>query len=313
VGAAKDIVIEVIPRRSADAIVKLLHYSHGVVRGSTVSFGVFYMGRLEGALQFGSPMDKRKVITLVRGTAWHGFLELNRMALSDRLPRNSESRALSVCFRLLRKHAPQVEWILSFADGTRCGDGTIYRAAGFVLTGIRKNKTILRLPDGRIVTDLALNVGGARSGQTAGWWKRRGAKAVAGFQLRYIYFLNPAARVRLAVPVIPFAEIERAGAAMYLGKTRGKQAMVGDQPIQRRGSDDRPAPRAERETGDERDEPDGAERGDHVRRAAILDRGAAQGLPGGRDQGQTEGTARSRVRVDARTKAAGAAGKRGLR
>jgi hypothetical protein len=241
-GAAKDIVIEIIPRRSADAIVKLLHYSHSVVKATKISFGVFYNGRLEGALQFGPPMDKRKVLPLVRGTDWHGFMELNRMALSDRLPRNGESRALAVCFRMLRKHAPQVEWILSFADGTQCGDGTIYRAAGFVLTGIRKNKTILRLPDGRIVTDLALNVGGARTGQTAGWWKRQGAKPIAGFQLRYIYFLNPAARARLTVPVIPFSEIERAGAGMYRGSARGKHAMTGDQPEQRRGSDDRPAP-----------------------------------------------------------------------
>ena len=44
--------------------------------------------------------------------------------------------------KLLRKHAPQIKWVVTFADGTQCGDGTIYRAAGFVLTGIKVNDQI---------------------------------------------------------------------------------------------------------------------------------------------------------------------------
>lgn len=35
-----------------------------------------------------------------------------------------------------------IEWVVSFADATQCGDGTIYRASGFLLTGIRENKTV---------------------------------------------------------------------------------------------------------------------------------------------------------------------------
>ena len=49
------------------------------------------------------------------------------MAFSDRLPRNSESRALAIAFKMIRKHYPHIEWVISFADGTQCGDGTIYR------------------------------------------------------------------------------------------------------------------------------------------------------------------------------------------
>jgi hypothetical protein len=45
-----------------------------------------------------------------------------------------------------------------------------------------------------------------------------GAKPLPGYQLRYIYFLNPAARPRLTVPVIPFDRIKAIGAAMYKGK-----------------------------------------------------------------------------------------------
>ena len=52
-----------------------------------------------------------------------------------------------------------------------------------------------------------------------------GFKPLDGFQLRYIYFLNSAARARLAVPVLPFSKIEELGAGMYRGEKvrRGKE------------------------------------------------------------------------------------------
>ena len=57
-----------------------------------------------------------------------------------------------------------------------------------------------------------------------------GLVPLPGFQLRYIYFLNPAARDRLTVPVLPFSRIDEMGAGMYKGKARVKQATEGDQP-----------------------------------------------------------------------------------
>jgi hypothetical protein len=38
--------------------------------------------------------------------------------------------------------------------------------------------------------------------------------------LRYIYFLNPDAKDRLTVPILPFSAIDEAGAGMYKGKQR---------------------------------------------------------------------------------------------
>jgi len=51
-------------------------------------------------------------------------------------------------------------------------------------------------------------------------FKEAGWKPKLGFQLRYIYFLDPTARERLTVPIIPFSEIDRRGAGMYRGKPR---------------------------------------------------------------------------------------------
>ena len=98
-------------------------------------------------MSFGSPIDKSKVLPLVKDTKWSDMLELNRMAFSDVLPKNSESRALGVAFRLIKKHYPNIEWILSFSDGTQCGDGAIYRASGFYLTSIKKNTELYKIND----------------------------------------------------------------------------------------------------------------------------------------------------------------------
>ena len=239
-GKAKDIVLKPISPKTARAFVRRVHYSGKVAQNSQLHFGVYLNNRLEGALQFGPSLDKRKIQGLVSGSGWHEFIELNRMAFTDALPRNSESRAIAIAFRLLRKHAPQIKWCVSFADATQCGDGTIYRASGFVLTGIKDNNQIIRLEDGRVVHKMSLEQiqFGTQAektpfrdapefmGITKGaysldrYLKAKGVsyESLPGFQLRYIYFIDPAYRARLTVPEIPFSEIEKRGASMYKGE-----------------------------------------------------------------------------------------------
>lgn len=218
--------LRVAPITSSDAreIVRKLHYSGKVCQNSIIHLGVFAGDSLLGAMQFGTPIDKRRTIPLVQGTRWRGMLELNRMAFSDVLPKNSESRALSVALRMIRKQYPFIEWILSFADACQCGDGTIYRASGFLLVQIKKNSTLLRMPDGRIEAGKTLD---DRPGRGVSYWKRQGAKPLEGFQIKYIRFLNPAARSRLTVPVLPYSALDEAGARMYRG-LRAKHS--GDAP-----------------------------------------------------------------------------------
>ena len=231
---AKDIHVAPISAKDAATLVKRVHYSGKVVNNSQLHFGVFLNGRLEGAMQFGPSLDKRKIQGIVRGTGWNDFLELNRMACSEALPRNSESRALGIAFRLIRKQYPHIEWIVSFADGTQCGDGTIYRASGFVLTGINKSMNLIRRADGVVIHKMTLesnptaprdelggrsyySITGGRYDLSA-YVKATNGKVIPGFQLRYIYFINPSARERLIVPVLQFRKIEEMGASMYRGE-----------------------------------------------------------------------------------------------
>ena len=215
-GRAKEIIVKVIPAKIANEFVKQHHYSGKVVPNSTLHFGCFLDDKLHGVLSYGTSMDKRKVLPLVEPTLWNEMLELNRMAFDDYLPSNSESRCIAISIKLIKKNAPHIKWILSYSDGTQCGDGTIYRASGFQLTGLKENKTILEW-NGKIIADKTLNNSNYKKiGLSAGAAKKQGAKPLLGYQLRYIYLIDKTCKI--TVPILPFSKIDEMGAGMYKGK-----------------------------------------------------------------------------------------------
>lgn len=233
-GRAKEITLKVIPGKIAKPYIEKHHYSKKAVNNSCLHFGAFLDGNLHGVLSYGPSLDKSKIITLVKGTGWNNFLELNRMAFDDYLPRNSESYCIAKSIRMIRKNAPQIKWIISFADGCSCGDGTIYRASNFVLTGIKKNSNLCVLPNGEKIHKMTLEssptsprkeLGGMSYFQLTGgaynfkkYVEKVGGSILTGYQLRYIYFIDKTFRNRLMVPEIPFSKIDEIGAGMYLGE-----------------------------------------------------------------------------------------------
>jgi hypothetical protein len=234
-GRAKEIIVKVIPPRVAIPFVKQHHYSGKAVQNSNLHFGAFLDGKLHGVMSFGPSMDKNKTLNLVEGTKWNEFIELNRMAFDDYLPRNSESFCIGKALKLIKKNAPHIKWVISFADGAQCGDGTIYRASNFVLTGIKPNKTILEFPTGDRIAAMTLEshftldivkkqceyFGIEHKYRTRSEWIKIGngkIKYIEGYMLRYIYFIDKSYRNRLTVPEIPFSKIDEIGAGMYKGE-----------------------------------------------------------------------------------------------
>jgi len=218
-GRAKEIEVKFIKKEPASAFVRKHHYSGSIGHCSKIHFGVFLRGRLHGVLQYGLPIDKRRSLSLVKDTRWNGMIELNRMAFDEVLPKNSESRAIAITIKLIKKHYPFIAWVVSYADGCQCGDGTIYRASGFLLTGIKKNTTMLQLPNGKVAADKTFN--NTASKKYLGYKKKDCTKLI-GFQIRYIYFINKNSKKNLTVPILPYSEIDRRGAGMYKGERRAK-------------------------------------------------------------------------------------------
>ena len=210
-GRAKEIIVKVIPSKIANDFVKKNHYSGKVVNMSSLHFGCFLDNKLHGVMSYGSPMDKRNVLKLVDSgkkndnEKWNEMLELNRMAFDDYLPKYSESRCIAISIKLIKKNASQIKWVLSYSDGTQCGDGTIYRASGFHLTQINKNSTIYKLANGEVV---------AKRGDSK--YNFKDAKALIGYQNRYIYLIDKTCKI--TVPILPFSKIDEMGAGIYKGE-----------------------------------------------------------------------------------------------
>lgn len=229
---ARDIAVKRIDAASANWFIRRYHYSGKIVNNSQAHFGCFLGKQFCGALSFGPPLDKRRMAGLVAGSKWNEFLELNRMALAESLPKNSESRCIAIALRMLKKLIPSLKWVVSFANATQCGDGTIYRASGFLLVGIRENRQIIELPNGERVTmfvltntrdslrkkvaaRMGINLNGAAS---VAPFLNGGAKYLLGYQLKYVRFFNAADSKNLTVPIIPFSKLDEIGARMYKGK-----------------------------------------------------------------------------------------------
>jgi hypothetical protein len=233
-GRCKEIIIKVLPAKIANDFIRKHHYSGKIVNNSVLHFGCFLDGFLHGVLQYGNSLDKGKIVRLVSDTAWNDFLELNRMAFDDYLPRNSESYCIGKTLRLIHKNASNIKWVISFADGCSCGDGTIYRASNFVLTGIKENFNLCELPNGEKVHKMTLEgtsahlkrpeLGGRSYAAITGgkfnfkkYVEYTNARILKGYQLRYIYFIDKSYRSKLTVPEIPFTKIDEIRAGMYMG------------------------------------------------------------------------------------------------
>ena len=233
-GRAKEIELKVIPAKIANDFIKKHHYSGKVVNNSCLHFGAFLDGKLHGVMSYGPSLDKQKMLGLVEGTGWNEFLELNRMAFDEYLPRNSESYCIAKSIKLIKKNAPQIKWIVSFSDGCSCGDGTIYRASNFVLTDIKPNHNLVLLPNGEKIHKMTLESNPIKPRKELGgrcYYDITGGKfdfkkyveyvngqILKGFQLRYIYFIDKSYKDKLTVPIIPFSKIDEIGAGMYKGE-----------------------------------------------------------------------------------------------
>lgn len=209
-GRVKEIIVKVIPAKIANEFVKKHHYSGKVVPNSSLHFGCFLDEKLHGVMSYGSSINKKGTINLVENTGWNEFIELNRMAFDDYLPKNSESRCIAISIRLIKKNAPHIKWIISFADGTQCGDGTIYRASGFHLVGIVDNTALRINPK----NGEAMHVIQAHHLKMSNEFRKW--EAFEGKQLKYIYLIDKSCKI--TVPILPFSKIDEMGAGMYKGK-----------------------------------------------------------------------------------------------
>lgn len=74
------------------------------------------------------------------------YLELCRFFVYDWCPRNTPSKFLGVTHRILRKHAPTVKWLYTYAAGFQGMIGHIYKASGYDFIGQQPCTAFIYIP-----------------------------------------------------------------------------------------------------------------------------------------------------------------------
>lgn len=129
----------------ANDIVKKYHYSGKVVPNSSLHLGLIGSdGELLGCLSFGPSMN---LSTPSKFSVVEGSMELNRMVMADSEPRNSESQAIGLCMRWLKKYRKDIKWVLSFSDGKEGNVGYIYQATNWLYLGYLLSDSFYQLDD----------------------------------------------------------------------------------------------------------------------------------------------------------------------
>lgn len=128
VGIPKGLTVERVESKRAAALVVEHHYLH---RKPPIShaFGLFNHGLLVGVVTYGTPASRHLQMSACP-TEPSNVIELNRLWVSDAMPKNTESWFVS---RSLKDLPPKI--VVSYADTREQHYGYIYRALNFNYAG----------------------------------------------------------------------------------------------------------------------------------------------------------------------------------
>jgi len=151
------------------------HYAHRAVPVSW-AFGAYFNGVCVGVISFGKPASPHVCIGVCGHKNSGRVYELNRLWMSDVCPRNSESRFIAWSLRQLKRVAPPII-LVSYADTAQSHQGIVYKATGWLYTGLSQERKI---------GDLSLDGVHSRHGRTLG----NAVRITRSRKHRYVYLFN---------------------------------------------------------------------------------------------------------------------------
>lgn len=211
--------VEEIGRDFANFWIINNHYSGTIVPNAYVHLAVMRADReIVGVLQFGYAMNPSSASRVVADTDNDEYLELNRMWISDVMPRNSESKAISYAMKFISRRWPKVGWVQSFAD-ERCNClGVVYQAANFLYLGEHRS-TFWEL-DGNTYHNSMMTRDPTQAKRAA--YLQGAAERAVGTtyrQFRYVFFLKNKYRKKLLMSILPYPK--RSGEVVHFETTNG--------------------------------------------------------------------------------------------
>ncbi len=222
--ALQSLLVKPVPFVVAKRLIERNHYLHTFPGGTKLTFGVFIDNRLQGAISLGA--GPTNAYNLVYRAQPDDCLVLTRLWLFDDLPRNSESKVISIVIRALKQNT-HIKFMVSYADPSQGHVGTIYQATNWLYTGLSEAMPLYNLGDGIARQSRSLAHGfGTHSVKHLIDCGINVTLVPQSCKHRYIYFLDPSWRSRLKPQVLPYpkkGEIEIS--SDNLGRVGGREGL----------------------------------------------------------------------------------------
>lgn len=123
----------------ANQFVSYYHYSHTGFKKSQLNLGIFdkETNLLVGVLQWGvSAQEGIRLDRYVKESiTTNEYYELNRFAMADSEPKNSESQAISLGIKWIKQYKPEIKLLVSYAGRKEGNYGYIYQATNWDYLG----------------------------------------------------------------------------------------------------------------------------------------------------------------------------------
>lgn len=129
-------VIKEISKEKALEMVRKYHYSNTLPKLNKYFLGFYLNDELVGVVTLGWGTRPRHTIQkLFPSLDTSDYFEIGRMAMTDEMPRNSESQMLSQLVKWLKSNHPEIKILFTWADGMLGKVGYVYQASNFIYTG----------------------------------------------------------------------------------------------------------------------------------------------------------------------------------
>lgn len=180
------------PNDEADKVIIQYHYSHKTTKNRFKSFSV---NGGEGYLQLGYGIRPHIKHTISELITIDNYCEFDRMWLSDKLPKNSESQVIGLLLSYLKQVYTRIKFVITYADGSVGNKGIIYQATNaIILDSVPCDFYVLK--NGERIHPVSMY---HRHGTRAKVFLEEqypGIQHIKGteFQYRYLYILNKGLR-----------------------------------------------------------------------------------------------------------------------
>lgn len=135
-----DMKIKSLKTNIAREYIATHHYSHLLPDCITECYAGYYGNRLAGVIIFGRGANNNTFSAIIKDIKLNECRELTRLWSPDGMPKNTESKLISMAIKKLPK---EVKMIVSFADPFQNHIGTIYQATNFYYIGMSNPSKML--------------------------------------------------------------------------------------------------------------------------------------------------------------------------